>query len=94
MAREQRAYDKLLRVFRLETKTAVSVSEVCSRGQSVWAIFIPLCNRDRLHTELVSAGLTPEQVAYAFHELARTVRNCGFLIRIDHSQPKAGETQA
>ena len=94
MVREQRMYDKPLRVYRLETQTAVSVSEFGIHGQIVWAQFIPLRNESTLRSALESAELTPGQVGYALQELARTTGDSGFSIRIDQSQPHAGEPLA
>ena len=85
MAREQRVCDKLLRIYRLETETAASVSELSIRAQSVGAIFIPLRNEAKLRSLFESAGLAPNQVGFALQELARTARNCGFLVRIEQT---------
>lgn len=88
MAEEKKAYNKALKVFRLETTAEVSVSEPGMQVQSVRADFIPLNSENRLRSAFESAGLTPQQVAYALGKLKQTAKNEGFLIPIDQGQPR------
>jgi hypothetical protein len=85
MSEKEREHGRVLKVFRLEKRAEVSVSDIRIQVQSVRADLIPLSNECQLRSAFESAQLTPEQVEYTLRKLKETVKDEGFLIPIDQT---------